>query len=1073
MARALKRGVRLRSLIEYQGLIDLRPLAEAQRERLAADRIYPARLYVPQRYRIVSGDDNQVRSGLIEQAVSWLSADDARLIIVLGDFGRGKTSFLRQLARTLPAELPGLLPVLVELRSLEKAPTLDELLNQYLVRQGVEDINPAKLRYMIHSGRVGLLFDGFDELELRVGYDNAADYLHVLLASVTGRAKVVLTSRTQHFRSTEQVKTALGEQVSTLSASRVVVLEDFSEEQVVQFLTNLFGDEALARTRFDLLRGIGNLLELARNPRMLAFVAEMDESRLRAVQSEQGQVSTAGLYREIIDYWLTAEFERQKHRRGLPSLDKDERLSACTALALRLWTSKDYTIALNDLSAEVSAALTGLAERGYSEEQASHSIGSGSLLVRTEDGAFAFVHQSIMEWLVADAAARDLGNPRAAQILTTRRMSRLMAEFFTHLAGFPVARSWAAGTPGDPQASEAAKQNALAIMDRAGKGPAAAQPERQNLAGVDLRGQDLTGRDLRGADLRGANLRGMRLQDTDLSGADLRDTDLTGVRMVGGSLQGAVLTDSRWGRAALLGTTVPSELAASPELRAAAVVGRDPADVMIQPSGAGLSVAFSPDGALVAVGGQNFVQLINAADGRAIRVLQGHTSSVYGVAFSPDGSLLATASTDGTARIWDLATGATRTTLQGHTSFVYGVAFSPDGSLLATASSDDTARIWDLATGAIRTTLQGHTNSVYGVAFSPDGSLLATASDDGTARIWDLTTGITRTTVQGHTRLVHGVAFSPDGTLLATASDDRTTRIWDLATSTTRTTLQGHTARIRAVAFSPDGSLLATAGDDRTARIWDLATGPPILRGHTDLIRAVAFSPDGSLLATASDDGTARIWDLTGQRTTRWLRRRDQATATLKGHTNSVYGVAFSPDGSLLATASTDGTARIWDLATCATRTTLQGHTSSIEGVAFSPDGSLLATASTDWTARIWDLATGATRTILRGHTSSIEGVAFSPGGTLLATASSDGTTRIWDVDTGAARLTLANFPGIGYAVLFDGGYKLDGNLGDNLWWAVKLCRFAPGELDPYVSGLRRLPPGEPIPLLPGAAPGE
>lgn len=193
--------------------------------------------------------------------------------------------------------------------------------------------------------------------------------------------------------------------MSTLSASRVVVLEDFSEEQILQFLTNLFGDPAQARARLDLLGDIGNLVELARNPRMLVFVAEMDESRLRAVQGKQGQISAAGLYRKIIDYWLTAEVERQQHRRGLPTLDKDERLSACTALALRLWASRDYTIALNDLSAEVSATLTNLAERGYSEEQASHSIGSGSLLVRTDDGAFAFVHQSIMEWLVAATAA--------------------------------------------------------------------------------------------------------------------------------------------------------------------------------------------------------------------------------------------------------------------------------------------------------------------------------------------------------------------------------------------------------------------------------------------------------------------------------------------------------------------------------------------------------------------------------------------------------------------------------------------------------------------------------------------
>ena len=478
---------------------------------------------------------------------------------MLGDFGRGKTSFLRQLARTLPAELPGLLPILVELRSLEKAPTLDELLSQHLVRQAVEDINPAKLRYMINSGRVGLLFDGFDELELRVGYDNAADYLQILLESMTGCAKVVLTSRTQHFRSTEQVKTALGEQVGTLSASRVVVLEDFSEQQIIQFLTKLSDDETWARTRFDLLGDLGNLLDLAHNPRMLAFVAKMDENRLRAVQAEDGRISTADLYWEIIDFWLHEEVKRQGHRRGLPSLGKDERLSACTALALRMWISQNYTIALNDLSAEVSSTLTGLAERGYSDEQASHSIGSGSLLFRTDDGAFAFVHQSIMEWLIADAAARNLGSLSAAQILTTRRMSSLMTYFFTDLAGYPAARSWAAETLVDPNASQAAKQNALAVMERSGKAlePRPIQPDPQNLAGVDLRGQDLTGGDLRAANLRGADLRGMRLTDTDLSGADLSDADLTGARLVRGSLRGATLTRSRWDRAALLGTEIP------------------------------------------------------------------------------------------------------------------------------------------------------------------------------------------------------------------------------------------------------------------------------------------------------------------------------------------------------------------------------------------------------------------------------------------------------------------------------------------------------------------------------------
>jgi 3',5'-cyclic AMP phosphodiesterase CpdA len=666
VALARQSGVRLRSFVEYQGLLDLRPLADRQSERLANDRIYPTQLYVPHRYRIVGGGSNDdVRTGLLEQAVDWLSADDARLIMVLGDFGRGKTSFLRQLARTLPGELPGLLPVLVELRSLEKAPSLDELLAQYLVRQGVEDINPAKLRYMIRSGRIALLFDGFDELELRVGYDNAADYLQVLLESVTERAKVILTSRTQHFRSTDQVRTALGERVATLTASRVVVLEDFSEDQMLQFLGNLYdGDTARARTRFGLLNDIEDLLGLAHNPRMLAFIAGLDNDRLRAVQAKQGKISAADLYREIIDYWLIGEAARQQHRSGLPSIDKGERLTACTALALRLWTSKDLAIGLADLSAEVSATLTRLAERGFSGDQATHSIGSGTLLVSTDDGQFAFVHQSIMEWLVAAAATRALGEPAAVDnpprvdILTTRKMSRLMVDFFGDLAGQAAAHEWAASVLADPQSPEAAKQNALAIRERVptptGQDLPEGAPEPQNLAGVDLRGEDITGRDLREADLRQANLRGMRLERTDLSGADLRGADLTGARMIGGSLHGAVLTGSRWDLAVLLGTKGLDGLATCPEMSAAAIAGRDAADAMIQqPMTSATGVAFSPDGTLLAVTRGYIVEVIAVADWRPIRMLQGHTGAVNGLVFSPDGALLATASSDGTTRIWD------------------------------------------------------------------------------------------------------------------------------------------------------------------------------------------------------------------------------------------------------------------------------------------------------------------------------------------------------------------------------------------------------------------------------------
>ncbi|MFV0526306.1 MAG: NB-ARC domain-containing protein [Acidimicrobiales bacterium] len=138
------------------------------------------------------------------------------------------------------------------------------------------------------------------------------------------------------------------------------------------------------------------------------------------------------------------------------------------------------------------------------------------------------------------------------------------------------------------------------------------------------------------------------------------------------------------------------------------------------------------------------------------------------------------------------------------------------------------------------------------------------------------------------------------------------------------------------------------------------------------------------------------------------VRRNEHLLATLTGHTDSVWGVAWSPDGTHLATTSRDGTVRIWDPTTGTTITTLTGHTASVWGVAWSPDGTHLATSSHDHTVRIWDPTTGTTITTLTGHTDWVWGVAWSPDGTHLATTSDDRTVRIWDPTTGTTITTLA-----------------------------------------------------------------
>jgi WD40 repeat protein len=420
-----------------------------------------------------------------------------------------------------------------------------------------------------------------------------------------------------------------------------------------------------------------------------------------------------------------------------------------------------------------------------------------------------------------------------------------------------------------------------------------------------------------------------------------------------------------------------------------------------------LALAYSPNGQLFVTATEDgTAQLWDTATGKPLGRPLKHRDKIPAVAFSPDGTTVLTGSWDGTACLWDVATGKVIPLL--HSIPVWAVAFSPDGTKVLTGGAEllsppgasrdrppgGEARLWEAATGRLVHTLP-HDEQVYAAAFSPDGTTVLTGSADRKARIWEAATGrlLHRLPHEGPVRVV---AFSHDSRTALTGNLDRTARLWDVATGRPLVTLP-HTGEVLAVAFSPDDKTILTGGIQRDAQLWKADTGEALgfSLPHHGPVLAVAFSPDGRAILTGSSDRTARLWDAaTGE---------PLGPALLNPGT--VEAVAFSPDGTTVLTGSKDlhtrkGEARLWDLAARYVATPLRPP-GTVSAMALSPDGKLAVTGHEDGTAQLWDTATGKPLRLPLEHRGKIPAVAVSPGGTTVLIASADGTALLWEVASG------------------------------------------------------------------------
>jgi WD40 repeat protein len=279
-------------------------------------------------------------------------------------------------------------------------------------------------------------------------------------------------------------------------------------------------------------------------------------------------------------------------------------------------------------------------------------------------------------------------------------------------------------------------------------------------------------------------------------------------------------------------------------------------------------------------------------------------------AVSADGKTLACGSWDGTGVVYDAATGKERVRLPGFVNGLRALAISPDGNTVATATSDKVVRLWDATDGEKKKDLTGHVGRVMALAFSPDGKTLASAGGDfrraGELKLWDLATGKARVQVTPFPRELWGLAYAADGKSVAVAVGDGTARTVDTTTGKRLASFM-HTDYVRRVAYSPDGRLLATThGEAGGVTLWEVSSGRQwsAFQAQRTPLFDLRFSPDGKRLATASSDGTAVVWDV--------RRPHIRPAFTLKADTGTVWFAVFFPGGRTVATGGGERTIRLW-----------------------------------------------------------------------------------------------------------------------------------------------------------------